>query len=307
MLPILQRGRGAAAPILSPMESAASREPTLWDEDVLDVDGTTLAMFTSGPRDGPLLVMFHGLGHWAVGCWSALARELADEYRMIAFDLPGFGSSDKPDAPYDLDYFTSVCHGALTRVAPHGKATLLGHSLGGLIAASIAAEHATLVRSLVLISSAGFKIARPWTIAFMGNKLTAPMFSIQPSRWFVRRTLIRTVYDPRTIDPEQFEVAYAALADPRVRRTFSRVYSAAIHEIGDFSRIREIVSRYRGSVLGIFGSHDPYIPIDVADAVQTAYPHARVEIFGKCGHCAQIEYPAEVARLVREFVPAGTK
>jgi len=284
------------------MERAAPSESKLWSEDTLDVDGTTLAMYTRGRVDGPLLVMFHGLGHWALGCWSAAAHELERDYRMIAFDLPGFGSSDKPDAAYDLDYFTSICHGALERVAPHG-ATLVGHSLGGLISAAIAAEHPTLVRGLILVSSAGFKIARPWTIAFMGNKLTAPMFAIQPSRWFVRRTLMRTVYDPRSIDAEQFETAYAALADPRVRRSFSRVYAAAIHEIGDFSRIREVISRYRGPVLGVFGSHDPYIPIDVVDAVQSAYPHARVEIFGKCGHCAHIEYPKQFAQLVRDVVP----
>lgn len=270
-----------------------------WQVEWVQLEGVRLAAFSCGPREAKPIVFFHGLGHWALGSWSLLAPYLADRYRLVAFDMPGFGVSEKPDVPYDLDYFTSTCKSAVMAVAPAG-ATLVGHSLGGLIAASVAAEHPTLAHRLVLLNSTGFKISRPWVVQFLGNKLSAPVFSFQPSRWVVRRAIASAVHDPRSMEAEQFERVYASLGDPLVRRTFARVYAAALHEVRerDFVRIPELLGRYRGPTTALFGRSDPYIPADVMSRVAAVYPHALVESLAECGHFAQLECPAVVAERI---------
>ena len=270
-----------------------------WEMDWLEVDRTKIAVFECGPREGPPIVFLHGLGHWALGSWSMLAPYLAERHRLVAIDLPGFGLSDKPDVAYDLDYFTATVSRIVAALAPNG-ATLVGHSLGGLIAASIAAEHPTLTHRLFLINSTGFKIGRSWVVQFLGNKLSAPVFSFQPSRWVVRRAIASAVHDPRGMDPAQFERVYASLGDPLVRRTFARIYSAALHEVREaqFVRIPEILGRYRGPTSAVFGKSDPYIPSDVVGLVRAVYPHAHVELVDECGHFAQLEWPALIGERI---------
>lgn len=270
-----------------------------WELEWLDLDGARVAVFACGPRDGKPIVFFHGLGHWALGSWSLLAPYLADRYRLIAFDMPGFGVSDKPDVPYDLAYFTATCKRVVASVAP-GGATLVGHSLGGLIAASVAAEHPMLAHRLFLINSTGFKIKRPWVVQFLGNRMSAPVFAFQPSRWVVRRAIASAVHDPRAMDPSQFERVYTSLGDPLIRRTFARIYAAALHEVRErnFVRIPEILGRYRGPTTAIFGKNDPYIPGDVVGLVRGVYPHAHVELAKDCGHFAQLECPALIAERI---------
>jgi pimeloyl-ACP methyl ester carboxylesterase len=63
-------------------------------------DGTNVRTFETGnPEPGaPAVVMVHGMGHWTQAAWSRLATHFANSRRVVAFDLPGFGASEKPDA-----------------------------------------------------------------------------------------------------------------------------------------------------------------------------------------------------------------
>ncbi len=100
---------------------------------------------------GPLLIAIHGLGG-SGGYWSGLS-EYAPGYAIVAPDLGGFGESSKPDAPYDLEFHLASLDVLIDRVAPSEKITLVGHSVGGVLAAAWAARHPTRVTSLVLVAT----------------------------------------------------------------------------------------------------------------------------------------------------------
>ncbi len=69
--------------------------------DVYVDERLRLALFEAGPKTAPPIVLVHGVGHWSQAAWDPIMRELAGDYRVIAFDLPGFGDSAKPDVRYD--------------------------------------------------------------------------------------------------------------------------------------------------------------------------------------------------------------
>jgi pimeloyl-ACP methyl ester carboxylesterase len=98
----------------------------------------------------PVFLLVHGLGDEA-DTWRHILPALARYGRVIALDLPGFGGSDKPERAYTTPYFVQAVS-ELMDVLVISSATLVGHSMGGLIAQSMALEIPAKVERLVLIS-----------------------------------------------------------------------------------------------------------------------------------------------------------
>jgi pimeloyl-ACP methyl ester carboxylesterase len=112
--------------------------------------GLTLFAFEAGAKDAPPLVLIHGLGDEA-DTWRHVFLPLVERYRVIALDLPGFGRSDKPDRTYSLAFLRDSIVELMDALGCQ-TAGLAGHSLGAVIAQSVALEYPARVRELVLIS-----------------------------------------------------------------------------------------------------------------------------------------------------------
>src|SRR5258706_10571847 len=100
---------------------------------------------------GPAIVLVHGLGSRAEH-WLATARLLARHHRVVLVDLPGHGASDLPE-PLTLERATQALDQSLEAQAPI-PCILVGHSVGGLVAAAEALEHPERLRGLVLVETA---------------------------------------------------------------------------------------------------------------------------------------------------------
>lgn len=100
---------------------------------------------------GPTVVLLHGLGS-RIEHWLPVARKLARSYHVVLAQLPGHGESEMAE-PLTLERAALALEGTLAREA-HEPVTLVGHSIGGLVAAKLALERPRLVRSLVLIETA---------------------------------------------------------------------------------------------------------------------------------------------------------
>src|SRR6202043_1433177 len=74
--------------------------PPAWRATTVGAAGVQLAVFEAGSTSpgAPAVVLLHGLGHWSDAAWSKLVPQLDPSCRYVAFDLPGFGASEKPDA-----------------------------------------------------------------------------------------------------------------------------------------------------------------------------------------------------------------
>jgi abhydrolase domain-containing protein 6 len=279
----------------------------LWARRDVDLgEGVRVALFQAGPAAAPPIVLLHGIGHWTQAAWDSIAPLLAPDYRIVALDLPGFGESSKPDVRYDLAFFTRVI-GTLVDRLGLDRFALVGNSLGGLIAASYAAEQPERVSVLGLIAPAGFLrtpgvVTRVFALAPLLERLR-----VRTPRWIVRRTLRAAAFDRSAFTEDVYERAYVLSQDPHVRRAFGRVYAGARREVLDMRSLHARFAQYRGPVLLFWGRHDRYLPFAGLDRARRVYPQASVTALERCGHLPQVEQPLVVADVVRAaYAPATT-
>ncbi|MDB5028375.1 MAG: alpha/beta hydrolase fold protein [Candidatus Eremiobacteraeota bacterium] len=277
--------------------------PFAWRSCRIGAGGATLAAYEAGSdaSDAPVALLLHGLGHWTDGAWGRVIPHLDPAIRYVAFDLPGFGESDKPAVRYNRAYFRRVVDDVADALGL-SRFALVGHSLGGLIAADWAGTHPERVTHLALIAPAAFaRSPRHVVFALVGN-LTRRVTPPRPSRRFVLRALEGGVADPTVLDPADVERAYALSADAGLRRAFTGVYASAVEAFGGSRELRAGFARYGGPLLCAWGRHDRYIPVTALRGVQRVYPHAQTLILERSGHLPMIEQPQELAAVLRTFL-----
>jgi pimeloyl-ACP methyl ester carboxylesterase len=274
-----------------------------WRERRISAAGIGVVVYETGSTafDARTLVLVHGLGHWTQAAWDVLVPLLDPQLRIVAFDLPGFGASDKPDARYDTAFFGTVVASILDQIAP-ASFVLCGHSLGGYIAANYAAAHPGRVERLVLIAPAGFLRAARFIYALLGSQLARWFFTRRPGRGFVDRTLNGSVCDPASIPLAIRDSAFAFASQSEVRRAFAAVYTGAIQDFREAPTVRARLRGWNGPTLIIWGRHDRYIPIRALETARTVYPQAEVVIAEHSGHLPMVEEAPLVAAAFTHFL-----
>lgn len=217
---------------------------------------------------GPPLVLVHGLaGSWR--WWRPVLPTLAAERSLFLVDLPGFGSLPGV-RPFDLDASVEW----LARwwdTAEVGPADLVGHSLGGLLCARLAARHPATVRRLVLVAPAGL----PGRTA-VGS--TAPLLrALLAAR---PRFLALLVRDAARSGPVTIGTAAWALLSADARADLAAV---------------------RVPTLVLLGRNDHLVPLSQGEELTQALPDGRVRVLD-AGHVPMVEQPAEFSVELLRFL-----
>ena len=237
----------------------------------------------------PTLVLIHGFGDHLM-TWRAIFDRLAVHHRVIAFDLPGFGVSEKPDAKYTLEAMTDRVRSLVSNI--EGPLVLVGHSMGGEIALNTALALPDRVAALVLIAPAGFDVG----LAGIADSITTRRAAII-AIWEAARSSILPVHDPEWLGEPRSRRDYDPSFDPAYRASTS-----AILEQFDFEGIGRRAAGFKGPVFLIWGSADPVVPIRVADSVLKVLPCAHLEVLEHAFHRPQVERPDTVAALIVRFL-----
>jgi pimeloyl-ACP methyl ester carboxylesterase len=269
-----------------------------WRASRIGNAGDSLAVFECGNPDvaAPALLLVHGLAHWTQAAWTRLAELLDPSLRVVAFDLPGFGASDKPDVAYDAAVFLAAMQRVIDAKLPE-RFALCGHSLGGAIATRYAASHPQRITHLTLIAPAGFAARRIYRL--LGSRAGRFVLSLRPPKGIVRRIIHGAIVDAASITPQEKAQSIAFTRDPAFRRAFSRIYRAALLEFardGGAARL----SAYTGPVLIAWGRHDAYIPIRALDTAHAIYPQAATIVFERSAHLPMIEEPRPLAAAMND-------
>ena len=136
--------------------------------------------------DGPPLILLHGLAaSWA--WWRRNIPALAASYRVTAVDLPGFGGTH-PDARFVLDEAPGQVVDLMADVGID-RAHVIGHSMGGVVAGGIAADHPERVDRLVLVDAGFIALDPSWRHRISGSIATLPW-----SSWSMAPNLVRDVW-----------------------------------------------------------------------------------------------------------------
>jgi pimeloyl-ACP methyl ester carboxylesterase len=259
-------------------------------------DGDALAVFEYGNTDpaAPAILLVHGLAHWTQAAWDRLTALLDPTLRVVAFDLPGFGASDKPDVAYDAAVFLRAVERVVEARMP-ARFALCGHSLGGAIAAHYASIYPERISHLTLIAPAGFAVRPVYRI--LGSPIGGFILGFRPPKAIVDRVIHRSVVNRTSITPQEKAQTLAFTRDRAFRRAWARVYRSAWREFGRNDRLRDL-ARYSGPVLVAWGRHDAYVPIGMLGAVVAVYPQARIERFERSAHLPMIEEPQALAAAI---------
>lgn len=258
-------------------------------------DGRALGV-RAWPGEGEPLVLLHGLLDSAAG-WDELARTTARP--CYAIDLPGFGRSSAPSRPRFSAYAEDVAF--TMRSLGVGPCTLIGHSLGGGVAASVAQRTPEAVRGLVLSAPAGFgpirlaelgalPLVRPLAVAALPRVLSNPLLVHAVYRMFVT-----TVGGPGPADDLRRRLSADA-------RHLGPGLDAALTALSAASRSPRAFHRrgvpYGGPVWALWGEQDALVPVGHAGGVRAALPQAQVHVWPGMGHHPQRERPHDLAAFI---------
>ena len=242
------------------------------------------------PGKGAPLVLLHGLLDCSFG-WKRVAA--ATHRPCVAIDLPGFGRSAMPSEPsiasYAWDIINALAALGLTRFA------LIGHSLGGAVAAAVAEQEPGRVTNLTLLAPVGFgvvpaaefvqrqllgAIVRRGLPLALSNPLSAAgiyMLTVSGGRLPDRELLKR-------VGRRAFSTAPGALAANEAIVTAGTQPGGLVHR----------PLRYPGRVSVLWGSNDRLVPVAHTTRVREAIPQAEVTIWQGMAHHPQHERPAEL-------------
>jgi pimeloyl-ACP methyl ester carboxylesterase len=240
---------------------ARSMAKSVGEFQQVEIDGKPVRYRAAG--DGSAVVLVHGLsGSWR--WWASVSERLMERRRVYLVDLPRVW---RQQSAREL----AAWLGRWVRAVGLDSVDVVGHSLGGLVAAELAATEPERVRRLALVAPAGIPCGRGL-----------------PNR-AVR--LVETLYDVRRRLPTI--VGDAVRAGP-----LGLVHGAVYVSVRD---LRAELASVRAPSLLVWGEHDRLVPLPVAEEWQRALPGARLVLL-QCGHVPMWEVPDELAACLLAFL-----
>jgi pyruvate dehydrogenase E2 component (dihydrolipoamide acetyltransferase) len=238
-------------------------------------------------------VLLHGFGG-DLASWLFNHEALAGETRAVyALDLPGHGGSSKDAESGNAEALADAVEAALDGIGV-GPAHLVGHSLGGAVAAVLASRGRA--RSLALVAPAGFgpDIDGEFVAGFVEAE----------GRRELKPVLERLFADPGVVTRDFVEEVLRYKRLDGVDEALRTIAAACFPDGRQAVDVRGLVARADVPLLVIWGAADRIIPATHADA---APPSAQVHILDGAGHMPQMEHSGEVNRLLGAFLDsAGT-
>jgi pimeloyl-ACP methyl ester carboxylesterase len=268
--------------------------------DYLLVDGVRLRVRDTGRRDAPAVILIHGFGA-SLETWEPWAQALSAHYRIIRFDLPGFGlTGPDPTGDYTDAREVKILADMMDKMDLR-RASLIGNSLGGRIAWNFAAQHPDRVTRLVLISPDGF--ASP---GFPYDKA--------PKTPLMMRLLPYVA--PRGLLKANLAAAYgrpSALRESTVTRYRDLLLAPGVRP-AILARLGQVIlrdpaptlARITAPVLLLWGEKDAMIPISNAADYLRDLPHATLVRLPGLGHVPFEEDSGASLTPVERFLAGET-
>lgn len=269
--------------------------------DFIEIDGIRIHFQDFGEESAATIIMIHGYAA-STHAWSICAPRLAEEgYRVITIDLVGFGFSEKPKwFDYTIDAQARMVERFMDRLGI-GRATIVGSSYGGAVAATLALDYPERVEKLGLVAAVinDDQLEHPlMQLAAMPAVAEIVTPFLLDSRSYITAKL-KTIFAPANHDmitPERISAFHrplkAADAHHSVVAT-SRGWSA--------NRIEKDLGLIKQPTLIVWGDQDQIVPLANGAKLYQEILNSRFFVFKECGHIPQEERAGLFVELVSEF------
>ena len=246
-------------------------------------DGIVLSGAAAGDPDGEPMVLLHGYSDsWR--SYLPLMRELPPRLRLIALSLRGHGDSAKPAGPYGTGPMARDVAAAMDQLGI-ARATIVGHSMGSLVAQRFAQEYAPRVSRLVLIGAFVALKGNPGGEAMWRDALSGMADPVDRAfaQAFQESSLARPV-------PADF---LAGTIDESLKLP-ARVWRAVFDPLRQEDR-SALLGRIAAETTLIWGDRDAFCSRAMQDQLARSIPKARLLVYEGTGHAPHWEEPARAA------------
>ena len=277
----------------------------------VEVDGHQVRVRESGPADREPVVLIHGIGR-SLEDWQPTQDLLARDHRVISLDLPGFGLTRRMKGHWGLEGFARSVVALLDALDEKRPVHVMGNSLGGAVAMTLAANHPDRVASLLLVNSAGFgREANVSVLPMVYGTLSAVPLIGRRFRDLARTTGIQSLrdvfHDPSHLTDEMIRHAGKLNRQPDFRVTFvATALTLGVPMIGTYPWWRRTLlarlERAGVPTMVVWGDADNVLPAKHFHAAVSALPNAGSHLFPDTGHMPQLERAEEFAELAGAFV-----
>ncbi len=281
-------------------------EPVTFDSTSKFVEADGLKIHLHDVGTGPALVLLHGGGPGGSG-WSNFKQNipaLAEHFRVVTIDQPGYGRSDKPELTEGYYQLAArVVRDVLDELGID-KTHFVGNSLGGGTSLRLAIDYPDRADRLVLMGPGGGSLSIFSPDPAEGIKVLTSYYSDPgPSRERMEALIRIMTYDHSFITDELIEERYEASVAPGAAEGCMRTLRAIA--VGDDPNDRQLW-RYFAQVphktLLMWGRDDRTVPLDGAFLALKQMPDAQLHVYPRCGHWAQLEHRDAFNRLTVDFL-----
>ncbi len=265
------------------------------------IDGARVHYQEAGQRDAPAILLIHGFTAFNL-VWSEVLLPIAAAgFRVIAPDLLGHGFTAKPKGG---EYTIESQARMMTCLMEHlgiERATLVGNSYGGAIAATCALDYPSRVERLVLVGSViNDEAKNQFLLRVARSPLVGDIVTplLMDSNMIIRRRLkkIHSEFAHLLFDEKRLQARHLPLRAASTQRAILRTLRNWKAE-----RIEREAHLIKQPTLLIWGEQDTETPLRLGVRLNNLIPDSRLIVFRPCGHLPQEEYPVEFIKLVTDF------
>jgi pimeloyl-ACP methyl ester carboxylesterase len=243
--------------------------------------------------DGPPVLLLHGAGFVSGGhSWLGISPELASRYRVIAPDVVGWGPGDQLEQPYSFAYLVDFIREFQDALGLRAT-NVVGHSMGGWLAALLAYESPDRVDRLVLVAGGGLA-TRPLAsmVRFTApsrtqieTRIAALGLATQDTHWLVDE-LATLAQDEKRV--ERFGQMMRHMSNPETRARYN------------LARRLPLV---RSETLVLWGTADTVNDVQLGVETAKLIPRCQLVTFEAAGHSLVTQRRAEVVAAIGSFIP----
>lgn len=266
------------------------------DEPVFEGKVCTL-QFNRNAEVGVILI--HGLGG-SVDDWKSTIAALGSDFHVLAFDLPGFGKSDKGSQEYSPTRYAKLADFLVTHYFRGKRFHIVGHSMGAAIALRFASRRPAHFKRLVLLDVAG--ILHPQVISkFQAGSMLQDASGMKRTRGFAERFSGKIMEQIDKLPISPIDIAHSKMGREYVLQG-DPLKIAALELAGeDFGDAITVVTE---ETLILWGAEDQTVPRRTGEVLATHMPHARLEIIPDSGHVPMQDQPKKANDLIRRYLLA---
>ena len=259
-----------------------------------DANGIKTNYLEAGKGDPVVLIHGSGPGVTSYANWRLVLPALAENFRVLAPDMVGFGFSERPaNIQYGVQTWADQVVGLMdTLELP--TAHMVGNSFGGAIALRIATQHPDRVGKLVLMGSMG--------VPFPITEGLERVWGYEPSFENMRKVLDVFAYSRDLVNDELAEVRYRGSIQPGFQESFAAMFPAPRQRwVEAMCTPEDDIRRLPHRTLIVHGREDQVIPVQTSLRLMELIDNADLSVFSHCGHWSMIERTEDFNRSVSEF------